>query len=94
MRQQQAMLRAMGALQGLNPRQFATVMSAMPAAPARLSPRDMVIEDLRQLALADYMRAASDPNTSVEGMSAARQQLIQLLAPIAGNNQAAFMLGE
>jgi hypothetical protein len=84
--QEQAMIRAVQALGGLNIRQIDQLMGAVPAAPARLTPQQQATEDLRQLALREYLENTG-PNATVEQASAARQQLLQLLGPIAGNNQ-------
>jgi hypothetical protein len=84
--QEQAMIRAAQALEGLNVRQIAQLMGAVPPAPVRLTPQQQVVEDLRQLALQDYLENTG-PNATVEQASAARRRLLELLGPIAGNNQ-------
>lgn len=80
------MIRAAQALEGLNVRQIAQLMGAVPPPPVRLTPQQQVVEDLRQLALQDYLENTG-PNATVEQASAARRRLLELLGPIAGNNQ-------
>lgn len=81
------------ALQGLTAGQLQTLMSAIPGPPAQPSPRDMVIADLRGIAMSDYLEAMNDPAASREEQIAARQTLLQTLLATAGNDPYAALAG-